>query len=61
MKHPGDLAEKTETRIPPVCSEAAERVIKELGDFLGVGRAIMGRFHMAISKTLYRIAKEGSE
>ena len=61
MKRLGDLAEETETRIPRVHSEIAERLIKELGMSLAGVARLLGVSTSAISKILHRIAQERSE
>jgi predicted transcriptional regulator len=61
VKRLGDLAEETETRIPEVRSEIAERLVKELGMSLAGTARLLGASTSAISEILHRIAHESSE
>ena len=61
MKCLGDLAEETETGIPRVRSEIAERLVKDLGMSLAEVARLLGVSTLAISKILCRIAQESSQ
>jgi predicted transcriptional regulator len=58
VKRLGILATETETRIPRVRSEIAERLVKELGMSLAEVARLLGVSTLAVSKILHRIEQE---